>query len=97
MYFPVAKVFLTKEARYVVLRSRVGVPVKAGISKCGGISFVRFRVWPLDIESERFGRGILCDFSCQLERLLPLYRAKHWERHRWAVVVVAVDGVGGWT
>lgn len=52
VYFPVAEVFFTKEARYVVFRSRVRVPVEASIGKCGRISFVGFRVWPLDTESE---------------------------------------------
>lgn len=96
VYFPVAKVLLTKEARYVVLRSRVGVPVEASIGKCGRISLVRFRMWPLDTEGEGLGSGSLCDFSCEPERFLPLYRAKHWKRHFWVVVVVVVGGVGGW-
>jgi len=100
VFLPVAEVFVTKEARNVVLRSRVGVPVEAGVSERMGGGFVGFVMWPFDVDSERFGTGSLCDFSCQLERLLPLQWAKHRMRHRSVVVVavvVAVGRVGGWT
>lgn len=61
---PVAKVLVTKEARNVVLRSRIGVPVEASIGECMRGSFEGFRVWPLDTNGKIFGSGGLCDFSC---------------------------------
>lgn len=100
MRLPVAKVLFTKEARYVVLRSRVGFPKEAGVGECVRGSFVRFRVRPLDTESEGFGSRSLRDFSCQLERLGTLYWAKHRERHSWAVAAVvggSAGRAGGWT
>ena len=100
MFLPFAEVFATKEARNVVLRSRIGVPVETGVSECMRGGFVGFMMWPLDADGERFGTGSLCDFSCQLERLLPLHWAKHRMRHRSVVVVVVVLAVGrvdGWT
>jgi len=64
MVLPVAEVFPAGETRNIVLRGWFGVPVEAGISECVRGSFVRFRVWPLDADSEGFGSGSLCDFSC---------------------------------
>ena len=95
MFLPVAEIFVTKEARNVVLRSWVGVPVEASVGKCLRGSFVRFRMRPLDTESEGFGGGSLWYFSCQLERLIPLRRTKHWVCHR-SVVVAVVGQAGGW-
>ena len=99
MVLPVAKVLVTKEARNVVLRRRIGIPVEAGVSKRMRGGFVGFMMWPLDADGERFGTSGLWDFSRHLERLLPLDRAKHRMRHRSVVVVVAVvavGGMGGW-
>ena len=97
MLLPVAEVFVTEEARDVVLRSRVGIPVESSISECVRDSFVRLRMWPLDVDGESFRSGSPCDFPCQLERLEPLKRAEHRMRHRsvTAAVVVARPG-GGW-
>ena len=100
MFLPFAEVFATKEARNVVLRSRIGVPVETGVSECMRGGFVGFMMWPLDADGERFGTGSLCDFSCQLERLQPLQRAEHRIGHHSVVVVVVVLAVGrvdGWT
>ena len=62
VHFPVAEVFFAKEARYIVLRSRVRVPVEASVSEGGRVSFVRFGVWPLHGDSEGFGSGSLGNF-----------------------------------
>jgi hypothetical protein len=94
VHFPVAKVFFTKEARYVVFRRRVGIPVESGLGESAGIGFVRFRVWPLDGEREGFRTGSLGNFSWRGERLSPLYRAEHRVPHRWVVVAVVVDAGG---
>ena len=96
MLLPVTKVLSAKEARNVVLRSRIGVPVEASVSECMRGGFVGFVVRPLDADGERFGVGGLWDFSRQLERLLPLQRAKHRMRHRSVVVVVVVVAVARW-
>ena len=100
VFLPFTEVFVTKEARNIVLCVQIGVPVKASISECVKGSLVRFRVRPLDAKGEGFGSGSLCDFSCQPERLLPLHWAKHRICHRSVVavvvVVVAVGWVGGW-